>query len=157
MPFTPVAQPESTVTSTLSTDPSPAASDADTPVMVSVGDVPATAPELPDAAKGDPKAEPSCPFDHHIHALEDGLTVAGQVLYRGQEFDVEPDTPEWGLVHPNGKCLLNKDAKEQRAKFGHQMWGFGAWPYEPYDLDEEGLTDQDKEKLARENASRNLI
>lgn len=112
-----------------------------------------TNPVPTEPAKEAPK---DCQLSHHIHILEDGLLLAGAVWYRGQDFDVQPGQPEWALVHQGGKCLIDMDARTQLRKFGRQMFAPGPWPFEPYDLEEEALTDKDRERLAKENASRGL-
>lgn len=75
-----------------------------------------------------------------IHFLEDGLTFAGRVWYRGQELAIGPDHPRWPEV--TGWITLTK--AQQYERWGKQYFDTGPWPFQRSYVDPaaqyEGLT-----------------
>lgn len=61
-----------------------------------------------------------------IHFLEDGLTFAGRVWYRGQELAIGPDHPRWPEV--TGWIMLDK--AQQFERWGKQYFDHGPWPFQ---------------------------
>jgi hypothetical protein len=59
-----------------------------------------------------------------IHFVEDGLTFAGQVWYRGQEIEIGPAHPRWEQARQ--WILLDKYAQIER--YGKQYFDRGPWP-----------------------------
>jgi hypothetical protein len=59
-----------------------------------------------------------------IHFIEDGLTFAGQVWYRGQEIEIGPAHPRWEQAR--GWILLDRMAQIER--YGKQYFAPGPWP-----------------------------
>ncbi len=59
-----------------------------------------------------------------IHFVEDGLTFAGKVWYRGQEMEIGPAHPRWPEVV--GWIIL--DAEGQTARWGKPYFVHGPWP-----------------------------
>lgn len=59
-----------------------------------------------------------------IHFVEDGLTFAGQVWYRGQEIEIGPGHPRWEQAR--GWILLDK--YQQIERYGKQYFDRGPWP-----------------------------
>jgi len=58
-----------------------------------------------------------------IHFIEDGLTFAGQVWYRGQEIEIGPRHPRWEQAR--GWILL--DRYQQIDRWGKQFFDRGPW------------------------------
>jgi hypothetical protein len=59
-----------------------------------------------------------------IHFIEDGLTFAGQVWYRGQEIEIGPSHPRWEQART--WILLDRYAQVER--WGKQYFAPGPWP-----------------------------
>ena len=59
-----------------------------------------------------------------IHFIEDGLTFAGQVWYRGQEIEIGPSHPRWAQARE--WILLGR--YEQVERWGKQFFDRGPWP-----------------------------
>ena len=59
-----------------------------------------------------------------IHFVEDGLTFAGQVWYRGQEIEIGPSHPRWEQAR--SWILLDRYAQIER--YGKQYFERGPWP-----------------------------
>jgi hypothetical protein len=59
-----------------------------------------------------------------IHFVADGLTVFGQVWYRGQELSIGPDHPRW--AEARGWITLSRF--QQAERWGEQKFDFGPWP-----------------------------
>jgi hypothetical protein len=59
-----------------------------------------------------------------IHFIEDGLTFAGQVWYRGQEIEIGPSHPRWEQAR--GWILLDRMGQVER--WGKQYFDRGPWP-----------------------------
>jgi hypothetical protein len=59
-----------------------------------------------------------------IHFIEDGLTFAGQVWYRGQEIELGPSHPRWEQAR--GWILLDRNGQIER--YGKQYFAPGPWP-----------------------------
>jgi len=59
-----------------------------------------------------------------IHFVADGLTVFGQVWYRGQELEIGPDHPRW----TEAVSWITLDKYGQIDRWGEQKFDFGPWP-----------------------------
>lgn len=59
-----------------------------------------------------------------IHFVADGLTVFGQVWYRGQELEIGPDHPRWS----EAVNWITLDRFAQIERWGEQKFDFGPWP-----------------------------
>jgi hypothetical protein len=59
-----------------------------------------------------------------IHFLEDGLTFAGQVWFRGQEIELDRGSLRWQQAQP----WINLDDFAQVRRFGKVMFRKGPWP-----------------------------
>lgn len=60
-----------------------------------------------------------------IHFVEDGLTFAGQVWFRGQEITIGPDHPRW----PEVRSWILLDKYQQIERYGRQYFDRGPWPF----------------------------
>ncbi len=69
-----------------------------------------------------------------VHFVEDGLTLLGQVWYRGQEIEVTQGTDAWDLlVDPTSGMLLKLDEDEQIDRWGKRYFRNGPWRGKGYD------------------------
>jgi hypothetical protein len=59
-----------------------------------------------------------------IHFLEDGLSFAGTVWFRGQELELDEGTPRWR----EAQVWINMDDFQQMQRFGKVMYRKGPWP-----------------------------
>jgi hypothetical protein len=59
-----------------------------------------------------------------IHFIEDGLTFAGRVWYRGQELAMGPGHPRW----PEAVGWIMLDRTGQADRWGKQYFEHGPWP-----------------------------
>jgi hypothetical protein len=70
-------------------------------------------------------------YDILVHILEDGFTVLGTVWYRGQEIGIKKGSAADELsTDKNGHHWYDRDAADQMAYYGKQMFGLGPWPFE---------------------------
>jgi hypothetical protein len=60
-----------------------------------------------------------------IHFLEDGITFAGQVWYRGQEIELDTDSERY---QQQGRFWMHMTDTEQWNRWGKVMFRTGPWP-----------------------------
>jgi hypothetical protein len=72
----------------------------------------------------DPAVLPSEGETILIHFIEDGLTFAGKVWYRGQELEIGPSHPRW----PEVVGWITLDKYGQADRWGKQYFEHGPWP-----------------------------
>jgi hypothetical protein len=65
-----------------------------------------------------------------IHAVEDGMTAPGRVLYRGEELTLEVGSDHWELtIDPGtGRSWFDLSEDEQVERYGRVMFKPGPWP-----------------------------
>lgn len=89
-------------------------------------------------------------FRKVFHLVNDGLTFAGKVWYRGEEIVVEEGTTEFELAFDRkGNFILGKSEVEQIETYGEVKYREGPWPYGGYDLNiyEPGQIDAEGHKI----------
>lgn len=69
-----------------------------------------------------------------VHFVNDGLTWAGKVWYRGQELEIGPSDPRW----QSALRWITLDKVGQMNRYGKLMFEPGPWPYGTSYLDETG-------------------
>lgn len=80
-------------------------------------------------------AVPGNPDNILIHFLEDGFTALGQVWFRGQELEFEPNSAAYrDTCDRNGWSWLElrNDEFAQADRWGRIMFRNGPWPGKPY-------------------------
>ena len=76
--------------------------------------------------------EPETPVEEFlVHFLDDGLTLAGKVWYRGQTLLVDSKVRS-RTTDRLGRCVLDLTAEQQTAKWGRPKFGRGPWPGEQW-------------------------
>lgn len=121
------AEAEKKAESALSVDPNPTLDDI-----------------YPDSVKGAPeKTEGSI----LVHFVEDGLTLDGQVRYRGEEYTLQPDNPDFETI----KSIITMDEYAQESKWGRRFFREGPWRGKKFteisEADMVGLSDEAKAEL----------
>lgn len=98
-----------------------------------------------------------------IHFLEDGLTVLGNVWYRGQELTFEVGSPAYqATFDKNGKSWLLDyidNPRGQVERWGGLKFARGPWPFLPWgvSLEHDERAVKEAEKAAKAEAQRNKI
>lgn len=97
-----------------------------------------------------PRVSPDATDVVTVNFTEDGFTAFGNVWYRGQTVSVEKGTPDWELtLDGEGNSWMDLDEDAQIERYGRRMFRPGKWSGKSYDLDEDHLTDEDREVLAK--------
>lgn len=97
-----------------------------------------------------PRLSPTATDVMTINFTEDGLTAFGRVWYRGETVSVERGSADWEMtLDGEGYSWMDLDEDAQIDKWGVRMFRPGKWSGKSYDLDEEHLTDEDREVLAK--------
>jgi hypothetical protein len=97
------------------------------------------------APKGqvDPKASGAI----QVHFVDDGLTLDGQVRYRGEEYVLDPKHENYDQIAK----ILNMDEYAQEDRWGRQFFRPGPWRGKKFieisDADMVGLSDEAKAEL----------
>jgi hypothetical protein len=109
-----------------------------------------TPPSLDEVIENPDVETPKEPETVLVHFVEDGLTILGQVWYRGQEIEVTEGTDAWDLlVDPAVGMLLTLDEDQQIDRWGKRYFRPGAWRGNGYDTleDLDHLSEEEKIRL----------
>ncbi len=91
-------------------------------------------PEITNAKKSPFEVPRSNENTRVVHFLEDGITVASRVWYRGQSFYVDEDSPQFGEMPKIGdRVWLDLTEDEQIEIYGKVMFRPGPWPHKNWD------------------------